>query len=140
MEPSPSTPPPVSDVVTVNRKTFVAMAVGLVVVLAVGLVCLLAFAVSKPPLPVTVRWRKAILDHTSVLVIRLNSDQSSTLRVRVTYHDNSLNQFKNAYVDVHPGEVDVGHLEGFPFLPGDTVELTNAKFSSITTTCPPQAR
>lgn len=113
------------------------MAVGLVVMLVIGFVCFFAFAVSKPPLPVTVKWREAMLDHTSVMTLRLH-DQSSTLRVRVTYRDNSLNQVKSAYVDVHPGQVSIGHLEGFPFLPGDTVELSNARFSSITTVCPPQ--
>lgn len=137
MEPTPSTPP-VSDVVTVNRKTFVGIAVGLAVVLAIGFICLLTVAVSKPPLPVTVKWREAILDHTSVMIIRLNNDQSSTLRVLVTYRDNSLNQVKRAYVDVRAGQVSIGHLEGFSFLPGDTVELSNAHFSSITTVCPPQ--
>jgi|LauGreDrversion4_2_1035121.scaffolds.fasta_scaffold03383_10 hypothetical protein len=138
MEPTPSTPPAAPDVISVNKKTFIGMAVALVVVLAIGFICLLTFAVSKPPLPVTVKWREAILDHTSVMIIRLNNDQSSTLRVLVTYRDNSLNQVKRAYVDVHAGQVSVGHLEGFSFLPGDTVELSNARFSSITTVCPPQ--
>lgn len=129
MEPTPASAPESPSVVTIDRRT--AILLGVFILIGIFL-----FAASKPPLPVTVRWRKALLDHTTVLVIRLNEGQSSPLRVKITYRDNSLNQVKNAYVDLHPGEVDVGHLEGFPFLAGDTAELSNSRFSTLTVTVP----
>lgn len=107
--------------------------IGGLIVLALGL---LAYAMYKPPLPVSVSWRAALLNRTNVCVLNLSEGQPSPLRVQVVYRDNSLNETKKGYVDLKPGSNSIGHLDGFPILAGDTLEFSNAHYSTLKVTCP----
>lgn len=77
-------------------------------------------------LPVAVTTQRAILGNTLTLVMR--PTQAMTVRLDVS---RGAQTFTHDYV-LSPGRaVAVGHLEGWGFLPGDAVRLSNPVFDSM---------
>jgi hypothetical protein len=109
--------------------------VGLIVVALVIGVLLLSRAdqMAKPPLPVSIGFRQALMGPGLVAQFRNNSD--TMLEVRATFRSTDTNM-SNTYDLVLPahGIREFGWMQGWQFVPGQQIELMNNRFRTGTMT------
>lgn len=130
---SPPTPPLAS--FTIERRWVFA---GMAILALVTLLLLMIGATKRPPFPISCTWRKAFLSQTKVCVITITEPRKDPFRMNVRYvnatNGTVLHDTVTAYGTY--GTAQLGHLEGFPLLPGDTLEFSHPDFESVKFTCP----
>jgi hypothetical protein len=133
------TPPPASSsassTFTIERRwVFVALAVAVLG----ALLFFMNSATRRPPLPVSCTWRDAALDRTKVCMIRVTEAHHDPFRMNVIYTNSTTGGVRRDVVTAYGtyGSAQLGHLEGFPLLPGDTLEFTHPEYESVKFTCP----
>ena len=90
----------------------------------------------KKPLPVSIRWRDAALSSTKVAIVaRTDYPRDEPIRVIVEWTDSSTGERRWKAVELM-GERHFGHMEGFRFLKGDVIKISNQNFQAVTSTCP----
>jgi hypothetical protein len=90
---------------------------------------------SKPTLPVSVSYRQAILGPG--LVARFTNESSESLELRVRADSPATNFYHAWYLVIPPGRTrEIGPLEGWSFLDGQRLELSNVNFRSAAGTVP----
>lgn len=135
METPPSSPSSTPATFTIERRwIFVALAVA-----ALGaLLFFMNSATKRPPMPITCTWRDAALDRTKVCIVHVTLAQRDAFRVMVSYVNITTGGLHRATVTVpgNYGTAQLGHLEGFPLLPGDTLEFSHPDYESAKFICP----
>ena len=135
METPSSPPPPPSASFTVERRWVL---VGLAVLAVVTLLLLMIGATKRPPFPISCTWRKAFLNQTKVCVITITEPRKDPFRMNVRYvnatNGTVLYDTVTAYGS-YP-TTQLGHLEGFSLLPGDTLEFSHPDYAPAKFTCP----
>jgi hypothetical protein len=135
METPPSAPSPGPSTFTIERRwVFVGLAVA-----ALGvLLFILGSATKRPPLPVSCTWRNAALDRTKVCMIHVTEAHNDPFRMNVAYTNATTGRVLHDTVTAYGtyGTAQLGHLEGFPLLPGDTLEFSHPDFEAVKFTCP----
>lgn len=82
---------------------------------------------SKPQLPVAVSYRQALLGDG--LVARFTNRSPGTLELRVQADSPATHFYHDWYLVIPSGGTrEVGWLQGWDFLPGQQIELSNANF------------
>jgi hypothetical protein len=134
MEPAQPTPAPATFSIE-RRWFFVALAIAVVG----ALLFILSAATKRPPLPVSCTWRDAALNRTKVCMIRVTQAHADPFRMNVAYTNATTGRILRDTVTAYGtyGSAQLGHLEGFPLLPGDTLEFTHPEYESVKFTCPP---
>jgi hypothetical protein len=135
METPPSAPSPAPATFTIERRwVFVALAVAVLG----ALVFFMIGVTKRPPLPVSCTWRNAALDRTKVCVITVTVAHNDPFRMNVRYVNATNGGVRNDTVTAYGtyGTAQLGHLEGFPLLPGDTLEFSHPDFEAVKFTCP----
>ena len=109
--------------------------IGLIVLAVVACLLVLnrAHQMDKPPLPVSIGFRQAMMGPGLVAQFRNNSD--TMLEVRATFRSTDTNM-ANTFDLVLPahGMREFGWAEGWQFVPGQTIELMNNRFRTGTMT------
>ena len=76
----------------------------------------------KPPLPIEIIWRKAVLGPS--LVARVSNTSNRNLSLVGTFRNPTLRNERSFRIDVAPGSTrELGHLEGWGFASGDEIEI-----------------
>ena len=89
----------------------------------------------KPPLPVGVRYRQAMLGHGLVAAFRNTSTQQLLFVVEVK--NPTINGSKTFQLNIAPGMVqEVGYAEGWAFSSGDIISVANAAYEPLKATVP----
>ena len=89
----------------------------------------------KPPLPVGVRYRQAMLGHGLVAAFRNTSTQQLLFVVEVK--NPTINGSKTFQLNIAPGMVqEVGYAEGWAFSSGDIISVANAVYEPLKATVP----
>ena len=131
-----SNPPSIPTQPLYRRSDFLvglAAGVGLSVLCAFGL--LLIAAAVKKPLPVTVSFRAAALQQGLVAEIRNSS--SEPLKIGFTLHSAGSGTAKQGELFLPPnGMTEIGWMEGWRFVPGETVTLKNSNYRTLTFVVP----
>lgn len=82
----------------------------------------------KPPMPVSVQHRPALLHSSRVCVFKNTSNR--TLMVLASFTNPTLNSTKNFTVSMEPGRsVEFGYAQGWAFHSGDKIHLKHADYS-----------
>ncbi len=86
--------------------------------------------VVKPPIPVQLFYRKALLADS--LVIILNNTSTNPLDVLVSYVHQDSKESKMFRLVLDPNvKKQIGHLEGYSFEQGDIITVASKKYSSM---------
>ncbi len=81
-------------------------------------------------LPIGVGFRKAILGHGEVAVLRNLSSTGFTVKARIV--DAAAHQEHNFTINVDPGRPSqFGYVQGYAFEPGDTVTLSRDGYKTV---------
>lgn len=89
----------------------------------------------KPPLPVGVRYRQAMLGHGLVATFRNTSTQQLLFVVEVK--NPTLDSSKTFQLNIAPGMVqEIGYAEGWAFSSGDLISIANAAYEPLKATVP----
>lgn len=86
-------------------------------------------------LPVTVKFRRALMGHG--LVIVLNTSMKAPLTLMLEWENKATGVRRETVINLD-GRTDAerGHAEGFPLEPGDTITLSNKSFKPEKITVP----
>jgi len=121
-------------------KTFLRVVLYGVAAVIVAFAALIIFADHKhktqlPPLPIEVKYRKAMLD--SSLVVHFENKSGRNLEVLATFENPTMNQKKSFRISLDPNiPKQVGHLEGWAFHSGDKILLHHAEYSDKMSSLP----
>jgi len=92
----------------------------------------LPVAQAKPPVPVELTFRKALIGSGAVAQFKNNSGKLLSVEVKFsnpTFHTSKVFDFV-----LDPGKpLEIGHLEGWTMASGDTVEVSSSGFVSSRT-------
>ena len=81
----------------------------------------------KPPMPVSVQYRRALLNPSLVADFKNNSNRN--LMVVATFTNPTLNNTKAFTLSMDPGRsVQFGYAQGWAFHSGDTITLRHADY------------
>lgn len=87
--------------------------------------------VGKPPVPVVISMRDSLVGEGRVAIF--SNQTPNRLTVSVTVENKQLNQRKSVNIDLEPnGNFEFGWLEGWKFLPGETITVSHPNYSSFT--------
>jgi hypothetical protein len=82
------------------------------------------------PLPIGVGFRKAILGHGEIAVLRNLGATGLAVRARIV--DAATHQEHNFTIDVGPGRpTEFGYVQGYAFEPGDAVTLSHDGYRTV---------
>jgi hypothetical protein len=82
-----------------------------------------------PELPVNVLYRESLVGEG--YVARFQNLSEKYMQVRVRLSNPTLRTVKNSYVDLRPNEItELGWLEGWKFVSGETIEMFHEGFRS----------
>lgn len=111
--------------------------------LGIGLLAILASAIDtlgrkpeeqgtgKPPVPVVISMRDSAVGEGRVAIF--SNQTPNRLTVSVTVENKQLNQRKSVNIDLEPnGNFEFGWLEGWKFVPGETITVAHPNYSSFT--------
>jgi len=91
--------------------------------------------IAKPAVPVVVTYRESLVGNGKVAIF--SNQTSNRLTITVTYRNKQLNQTKTEALDLDPnGKMEIGWLEGWRFLPGETITVSHPNYRSNTVTIP----
>jgi hypothetical protein len=90
---------------------------------------------NKPSLPVAISWRKALIGPGLVLHVHNKSDRQLSL---LGVFENATLHNKRAFrIDVPAGgDTELGHLEGWVFSSGDSLQLSHADYRTWNLSAP----
>ena len=106
--------------------------IALIVVAVIACVLILnrAQELSRPPLPVSVGFRQALMGPGLVAMFRNNS--AVLLEVKATIQSSDINSTKTYQLVLPPNGVqEIGWLEGWSFVPGQRIDLMNNRFRPV---------
>lgn len=86
--------------------------------------------ISKPAMPIEVKYRKALLADGLVGIFKNTSNRQ--LAVVATFTNPTLKITKSFRLDLSPGGTkEIGHMEGWNFESGDTITLTHNDYATM---------
>jgi hypothetical protein len=116
-----------------NIKTKASALLGFLAAIIIGLG--LTGCAQKKDLPITVSFRKAMLDSSLVAQIHNNSDVS--MKVLVKIHNRTTKETKQGeFIIPAKGQEEIGWAEGWRFVPGEAIEVTHADYKDLKVTVP----
>jgi hypothetical protein len=85
----------------------------------------------KPPVPVVISMRDSAVGEGRVAIF--SNQTPNRLTVSVTVENKQFNQRKSVNIDLEPnGNFEFGWLEGWKFVPGETITVSHPNYSSFT--------
>lgn len=90
-----------------------------------------ARGVLKPP--ITVSFRSALMGHGLVAMLNTRTKNSITVLVSWKSHATGVKRSTQIHLD-GANKVELGHLEGFPIEPGDTLSIENTEYEPLSIT------
>jgi hypothetical protein len=89
----------------------------------------------KPPLPILVQYRRAVLNPS--LVADFSNQSNRDLLILATFENPTLNEMKKWEISLAPNATrEIGHLEGWAFHSGDKITLHHADYADEKITLP----
>ena len=86
-------------------------------------------------MPVSVTYRKAMLDNS--LVAQFNNNSDRYLTVVLKFENKTLNQEKSGFIELAPRETkEIGWAEGWKFMSGEYITLSHEDYSTRTVRMP----
>ena len=90
---------------------------------------------AKPALPVSVTFREAALQKSKVAQIHSNSNESLKIVVVCVGKDGAAKKSSELLLEPK-GLLQIGHMEGWPFLTGEKVVVKSAGFADLSVDVP----
>jgi hypothetical protein len=89
----------------------------------------------KPAVPVVVSYRESVWGRGKVAIF--SNQTANRLTIGVRFENKAVNQQKAGTIDLEPnGKMEIGWMEGWMFVPGETIEITHPDFSPKTIATP----
>lgn len=93
------------------------------------------FHVVKPPVPVVISHRDSLVGNGKVAIF--SNQTANRLTLTVTFKNSKLNQEKTGTIDLEPnGKTEIGWLEGWKFVSGETITVSHPSYSPVTKVIP----
>ncbi|HVS38908.1 MAG TPA: hypothetical protein VMS17_25345 [Gemmataceae bacterium] len=93
------------------------------------------FNMVKPPVPVVISYRESSVGQGKVAIF--SNQTSNRLTITVEFHNEQFNKSKTVTLDLDPNsKMEIGWLEGWKFLSGETITVSHPDWSSKTVTVP----
>lgn len=97
---------------------------------AIAIAASFAGCTQKKDLPITVSFRKAMLDSSLVAQFHNNSDVS--IKVLVKIENRTTKEIKQGEIIVPAkGKEEIGWAEGWRFVPGEAIEINHADYRNM---------
>jgi|688.fasta_scaffold151478_2 hypothetical protein len=85
----------------------------------------------KTPVPVVITLRDSLFGEGMVAIF--SNQTPNNLRITVTLENKEKQQTKSGYLDIEPnGKREIGWVEGWKFLNGETITVSHPEYSSFT--------
>lgn len=89
----------------------------------------------KPSVPVVVSYRESLVGNGKVAIF--SNQTANRLTITVKFENKKLKEEKTGTIDLDPnGKTEIGWLEGWRFLSGETITISHPDYSSKTVTIP----
>ena len=130
---STETPPALKPIKQSNNSLLIwAVTATVAAVLFAFIALVLLVQIIIKPLPISVAFRPAF-DSNNGLVAQLHNNSSESLKVLVTLSSPATGKTKEYEPLVPSGQiVEIGWVEGWAFVPGETMKIHNGKYRDLT--------
>jgi ABC-type uncharacterized transport system auxiliary subunit len=99
------------------------------------LIALTLLGCSKPNMPISVTYRKAVFDNSLVAQFNNNSDRYLTIILK--FENKTLKQERSGFIEIAPRETkEIGWAEGWKFMSGEYITISHEDYATETVRMP----